>query len=467
VKTPGLTLYSPGPRANPVSAFHRGLASVIVHGPWTELAITARCRTALPVRMNLRWLPVLVERMLLHFGDRSVAPSSRSVEAFLLSDEQLGGYLSQRRTAPVVDVAAIARPMMLPATSAIAEWELPSITTVGELAGWFALTPDELEWLADQHGFETCKRIQAACNYRYRWIFKRGGRTRLFEIPKPRLKQLQRQLLTDVLDRVPPHPASHAFRQGRSIGTCLTPHVGQEIVLHYDLREFFPSIRGSRVFGVFRTLGYPESVARQLTGICTNRTLSHVRRQLCSQANCVDAAAIDLLYRSPHLPQGAPTSPAIANLIAYRLDCRLHGLAQSMGAVYTRYADDLIFSGGMELRSNLRRFGTFVLAIVIDEGFHIRHRKTRIMPRGGRQQVAGVVLNQKLNAPRREYDNLRALLFNCIREGPQTQNRSEHEDFRAHLLGRIGWVAMGNPCRKETLMNLFGQISWSSNEAAD
>jgi RNA-directed DNA polymerase len=260
-----------------VSAFHRALAEVIVHGPWTELSITARCRTALPVRMNLRWLPGLIERMLLHVGDRVIAPPSRIVETFLQSDDQLRTYLSQRRTEPVVDVAGIAEPMMLPAAPEIANWQLPSITTVGQLAEWFALTPDELQRLADPHGLETRKQIQAARNYRYRWILKRGGRTRLFEISKPRLKQLHRQLLTDVLDRVPPHPSSHAFRLGRSIKTCLAPHVAQEIVLHYDLREFFPSIRASRVFGIFRTLGYPESVARQLTGICTNRTPSHVR----------------------------------------------------------------------------------------------------------------------------------------------------------------------------------------------
>jgi RNA-directed DNA polymerase len=443
-----------------VSAFHRAFASVIVDGPWTELGITARCRTALPVKVNLRWLPGLIERMLLHFGCRAVAPPSRSVQSFLQSDDELCEYLSHRQTEPIVDLASIGEATMLPAAREFEEWELPQLTTIGQLAGWFALTPDELQRLADPHGLEAHKRLPAARNYRYRWIRKRGGRSRLFEMPKQRLKTLQRQLLQDVLDRVPPHSCSHAFRQGRSIRTCLAPHVGQEIVLHYDLREFFPSIRASRVFGMFRTLGFREPVARQLTGICSNQTPLHVRQALSAATNPVDSAAIDLLYRSPHLPQGAPTSPAIANLIAYRLDCRLHGLANSMDAVYTRYADDLIFSGGRDLRGQLRSFGTFVLAIVLEEGFHIRHRKTRIMPRGGQQHVAGIVLNRRLNVPRQEYDELRATLFNCIGSGPQSQNRGGHDDFRAHLLGRIGWVSMGNTRRREKLMSLFDRVAW-------
>ena len=120
------------------------------------------------------------------------------------------------------------------------------------------------------------------------------------------------------------------------------------MLLRLDLQDFFPAFPAARVQALFRTLGYPETVADRLGGICTNAVHADVWSGRPLEIGAREWQEARTLYARPHLPQGAPTSPALANLTAYRLDCRLSGLARTAGAVYTRYADDLAFSGGEE-----------------------------------------------------------------------------------------------------------------------
>ena len=166
------------------------------------------------------------------------------------------------------------------------------------------------------------------------------------------------------------------------------------------------------------------------------------------------------LYSRPHLPQGAPTSPALANLCTYRLDCQLSGLARSAHADYTRYADDLAFSGECDFERVAKRFQIHVCATVMEEGLSVHHRKTRIMRQGVRQRLADMVLNKRLNVPRHDFDRLKATLTNCIRFGLPSQNRSGHDHYRGHLEGRISFVEMVNLTNGSRLRKLFNQIEW-------
>jgi hypothetical protein len=166
------------------------------------------------------------------------------------------------------------------------------------------------------------------------------------------------------------------------------------------------------------------------------------------------------LYSRPHLPQGAPTSPALATLCFYRTDCRLTGLAISAGAEYTRYADDIAFSGGELFERRVERFSTHVAAILFDEGFAVHHRKTRIMRQGVRQHLAGLVANQRVNVIRSDFDRLKAILTNCVRLGPVSQNREAHPNFRSHLEGRVGFVEMINPAKGKRLRAILERIGW-------
>jgi RNA-directed DNA polymerase len=281
-------------------------------------------------------------------------------------------------------------------------------------------------------------------------------------MPKARLKAIQRRLLHEILDRIPPHDAVHSYRRGRSIATYIAPHTGRALVLHMDLRDFFPSIRSSRVHALFCHAGYPPAVARALTGLCTNVVPWDIERDAPRQEGTTNGWGQRRLFRSPHLPQGAPTSPALANLCAYRLDCRLAGLAKAVGACYTRYADDLAFSGMGELERCARRFQVHVCRIALEEGLEVHTRKTRFMRQGVRQQIAGIVVNVHSNIRREEYERLKAILYNCVRHGPQSQNREGRNDFRAYLVGRVAYVRMLNPSRGRRLNGLLERINWEN-----
>jgi RNA-directed DNA polymerase len=231
-------------------------------------------------------------------------------------------------------------------------------------------------------------------------------------------------------------------------------------VLRIDLKDFFPTFTRARVQALFRMCGYLEPVADRLGGLCTTIAPS----SLFTHLGFHDASAARELYGRPHLPQGAPTSPTLANICAYRLDCRLAGLARGSGALYTRYADDLAFSGDNDFARRAEYFAAGAAAIAIDEGFSVHFRKTRIMRQGVRQHLAGLVTNAHLNVPRRDYDQLKAILTNCLRHGPQIQNREGINDFRAHLQGRVSFVESINPAKGARLRSIYDRLAWPTSE---
>ena len=258
---------------------------------------------------------------------------------FLLHDAVFRrAWARRRRELEVVEFLTESQRMQ--PVAAAAAWHLPAIESAGALSGWLRLDHAEVAWFADLKGLGYQDDRPRLRHYHYQVRTKRSGGVRLIEAPKLRLKSLQRRILTEILDRIPAHPAAHGFVHERSIRTLAAPHAGQRVILRMDLQDFFPSIAGVRIQALFRTIGYPESVADLLGGICTNATPRDIWQAAALDIPPAQLRAARSLYARPHLPQGAPTSPALANLCAYRVDCRLAGLAESAGAVYTRYADD-------------------------------------------------------------------------------------------------------------------------------
>ena len=374
--------------------------------------------------------------------DRSTAPA---VEAWIIGEP------------PGPDVDDWFGPALRRHPSEMAErrWLVPSIGSVRELCSYLRHDPSELAWYADTKSLERSVNSEDLRHYTYYWLPKKRGSARLVEAPKQNLKYVQRRLLREIIDQIPPHEAAHGFRRGRSIQTYAAPHTAREVVLRFDLRDFFLTVPAGRVFGIFYSAGYPDEVAHALTGLTTNAVPAEVRRERPSPRPTSDAR-----LRSPHLPQGAPTSPALANLAAFALDVRLSALARRFDAQYTRYADDLAISGGGELVDGLQRFLPLVKEIVRDEGFIVNEAKTSRRSKHQRQVLTGMVVNQHLNLHRRDYDRLRAVLHDALVNGPAAANRSGHPQFRSHLEGKISFVQATNPQRARKLWAAFDKIDW-------
>jgi RNA-directed DNA polymerase len=438
------------------SSLLRVLASSFLAGEPVAAQVTARARRTLG--RPWRWLGPLAKRYVKQFGGHA-RPRHSDVVRFLRQDSGLRETW-QKYFHEINVKQWLNEPEKMQPVAAAKAWAVPAIESTSALAAWLNITTGELRWFADLKGLEYRNPLSKLRNYHYEVLAKQFGKIRLLEAPKPRLKELQRYILAEIVEKVPVHFAAHGFVKGRSIKTFVAPHVGQHVVLRMDLQDFFPSFAAARIQAFFRTLGYPNSVASLLAGICTNAAPRNIWKEFGHEMDLPNLSAARILYAKPHLPQGAPTSPALANLCCYRIDCRLSGLAKAVGANYTRYADDLAFSGDPKFEKGVERFSTHVAAILMEEGFHVNFRKTRVMRRSVRQHLAGLVTNQHVNVMRADFDELKAVLTNCVRTGPTSQNRETLSDFRAHLEGRVGFVESINPHRGQKLRKIFQQIRW-------
>ncbi len=245
--------------------------------------------------------------------------------------------------------------------------------------------------------------VKAGGFYRTNELPREGKAPRLLHEPHPVLKFMQRRILRRILDQVEVHPSAHGFVSKRSIFTNAAPHTRKRLVVAMDLRDFFPSISLPRVAGAFMAVGFSRKTACRLAGLC------------CYQGV---------------LPQGAPTSPAISNLVCRRLDARLHGLMSSHGYAYTRYADDLTFSGDERLLRLLPR----VRCIVAEEGFAEAPEKTRIMRSGSRQMVTGLTVNDRVAVPKRVRRLIRAMVHT------QSVATELDDELVRFLYGHIGFM---------------------------
>ena len=316
--------------------------------------------------------------------------------------------------------------------------EYKALNNVQELLNFLNLSLEELDFLSDYSLREMHKTDKAHQNYHYIFKKKRHGQ-RLLEVPKTLLKECQSRIQKHILSKVTAHESACAYVTGKSIKDFAEPHVNQKLILKLDLKDFFATIRPYQIQELYLELGYPYIVAKYLTGLCTNCPPSQIWHQLEDS------------YKTAHLPQGAPTSPALSNLIFREIDRRLHKAAQKAKINYTRYADDLAFSGDFRPE----QFQWTVHKIVSKAGFTINPRKTRIQSRNQRQALCNITVNDKVNCSRKEYDELKAIIHNCQKYGFDSQNRHNHPNFQAHLLGRIQHLKSLNESRGEKLLKKY------------
>jgi hypothetical protein len=259
--------------------------------------------------------------------------------------------------------------------------------------------------LARRLGMGVAELTAIKAQYQFFEIPKRSGGKRRIAAPSPELKTLQRRILRRVLGRLRAHPHATGFERNHSIVTNARPHVGQAVVLRLDIRDFFGSTRAARIHDYLRWIGWDEAAAQLLVQLC-----------------CLDGA----------LPQGAPTSPRLANLVNYRLDAQLLGLARRFQATYTRYADDLFFSLSEDTPGPTHRLIRAVESAVARAGYrlHIK-RKLRIRRRYEQQSVTGLVVNQKVDLPRRTRRWLRAVEHRFRSGGNATLTEAQFAGWQA------------------------------------
>jgi hypothetical protein len=314
---------------------------------------------------------------------------------------------------------------------------LPTLANVGALRKLLGIqSPAQLGWFLLASDAEDGP-------YTRFTIPKRDGGEREICAPKKQLRWVQRQILDKLLAKVPVHGAAHGFVPERSTVSNAAPHLGAAVLLKFDLEDFFPTVHSYRVVGLFASLGYPVGDGRFSTADKSKQVAPTLARLCCYTEEPTS-------WGRALMPQGAPTSPALSNLICRRLDARLDGLARRNKAVYTRYADDLTFSFKKK-EAHLGRFRWWVDQICHQEGFLVKQSKFRVIRAAQRQVVTGIVVNERLHVPRDERRRFRAVLHNCRKHGVESQARGRPR-FAEYLRGFASYVHMVDPEEGKTLL---------------
>ncbi|MEK0224378.1 retron St85 family RNA-directed DNA polymerase [Bacillus proteolyticus] len=253
--------------------------------------------------------------------------------------------------------------------------------------------------------------------YRDFLIPKKNGSSRQIFEPLPNLKDIQRWILEEILYKCPISDYAKAYVPGRSTKDNARFHRRQKKVLTLDIKDFFHSIKFYKIYLLFFNLGYTESVSIMLANLC-----------------CLNGS----------LPQGAITSPALSNLIFKDIDKRISVFCKLNNIRYTRYADDLTFSGDFKPGMMIK----FVKNILITEGFQLNNKKTRVRLQHQRQEVTGIVVNQKLQAPRKMKRELRQEIYYIEKYGLDShleRNLITKANYIKHLLGIAHYIRHINP----------------------
>lgn len=262
-------------------------------------------------------------------------------------------------------------------------------------------------------------------------LAKGDGKSRQIQAPDPRLKYLQRSLLPllEKLYRV--RNPVHGFVRGKSVKTNAIAHLRRRHLLNIDLHDFFGSITENRVVGVLEAIGIASEVAATIGYIC-----------------CLPGS----------LPQGAPTSPLLSNMVCFRLDRELLRFAKEARCIYTRYADDISLSSHQPLTAvfegSLPSAGNFplgmldpeLLNIIKSNGFELNPDKAHYADRNSRRMVTGLKVNELLNVDRRYVRNLRAMLYSIEQFGlTKAQAKftalGNQGDIGLHIRGKIEWIS--------------------------
>ncbi len=290
--------------------------------------------------------------------------------------------------------------------------------------------------LDEFHPF-TMKHLHYYCNpnhvfHRYQqfMIKKKSGGFRLITAPRNRSFMMMLSAVNELLKALyTPSDYAMGFSEGRSVVTNANIHKGQNYVFNIDLKDFFPSIEQPRLWKrlQLKPFHFPVHIASLLAGMCSMREMRE------------EGDGTKKAYYV--LPQGAPSSPIITNMICDNLDRRLAGLAKRFGLRYSRYADDITFSSMHYVYQKTGEFRKELERIITDQGFQINENKTRLQKRGSRQEVTGIIVSDKLNVTQKYVREIRDILYIWARYG----YGAAYAKFLPNYKSKKGHIKKGNP----------------------
>ena len=270
-------------------------------------------------------------------------------------------------------------------------------------------------------------------SYRTFQIPKKSGGTRTIEAPSDELKKIQLWIKENILDKFNPSQHAKGFKKGVSIYDNALPHVGKELVINIDLKDFFPSIKYSEIYKIFKYIGYTDGVSKLLTKLCTNP--------------------------KNVLPQGSPASPSLSNLVSLKLDKRLSQLAYKIGADYTRYADDITFSG----EASISQYVDLICKIIYEEKYEVNEDKFRLQYRFQRQEVTGLVVNTKVSVSEKLISEIENAIYYCTKYGVinhMARVKIDKGFYKEHLYGIAYFVKMVDKVKGEKYLSQLDKIDW-------
>ena len=300
--------------------------------------------------------------------------------------------------------------------------------------------------------------------YHYFKMKKKDGGYREIMSPSKDLKYIQKWISKNILEKHPLQDSCKGFRKGISIYDNAQPHEKADLLLKVDLLKYYDTITERRVFGVFADMGYVKNLAVVLAKLTT----SYHRRQYWK--NIPDKELSQMGYKDfsppPVLPQGAPSSPAIANIVANVMDKRFSKLSEKLGFSYTRYADDLTFSIKGEGRLPSLKF---IREIISEERFCVNDNKIKFYKRGVKQYVTGLTIDNGINVSKKYRKEIASHIYFCKKFGVENHLKkiTKKDDkprgiliFHDWLFGHICFIQSINKKAGQKLLNDFSKIDW-------
>lgn len=269
-------------------------------------------------------------------------------------------------------------------------------------------------------------------SYNKRIIVSKRRKKREIYIPNDQLKYIQKWILENILYKISASKYSKGFTPNKSTYDNALPHINKAYVLNIDFQDFFINISSEQIFNIFSKIGYSDKVSAYLTKLSSYNGI---------------------------LPQGAPSSPYISNLVCLELDNKIGKFISNKDINYTRYADDLSFSSNTDLSLFIEQ----IESIILEENFKINKNKFRLQKWYERQMVTGLVVNTKVNVPRKYYRQIKQEIFYCKRYGVASHMEKRgyiYSNYKYHLYGKALYIKMINPEKGKKLIEELDEILW-------